>query len=134
MKYIMQSLSQDEKIVKEFKFHWILKVSVILLFLMAIITFGVSLLFAIPLLIKLLTTEQAVTNKRVVFKTGLISRKTEEMRLNKIETIEINQSVLGRILGYGSVKVTGTGISNLLFKGIDDPINVKKTIESISND
>ena len=54
-------------------------------------------------------TEIAVTNRRVIYKTGFISRQTDEMPLSKVENIEINQSILGRLLGYGSVDVQGTG-------------------------
>src|SRR5215475_9184348 len=48
-------------------------------------------------------TEMAVTNRRVVVKTGLASRKTIEMLLNKIESIEVNETAAGRALGYGSI-------------------------------
>jgi uncharacterized membrane protein YdbT with pleckstrin-like domain len=75
--------------------------------------------------------EQGVTNKRVILKKGIISRKTEEMKLKSIETFEINQGILGRIFGFATIKITGRGISDLMFKGIDDPMSVKK-IESIN--
>ena len=52
------------------------------------------------------------------------------MRLSKIETVEIKQGIIGRIFGYGDVIVTGTGISNVVFKYVSNPINVKKEIES----
>jgi uncharacterized membrane protein YdbT with pleckstrin-like domain len=74
-----------------------------------------------------------VTNKRVILKTGIISRKTEEMKLTSIETVELDQGLWGRIFGFGTLKVTGRGISDLVFKGIDDPMAVKRQIESISS-
>jgi uncharacterized membrane protein YdbT with pleckstrin-like domain len=77
--------------------------------------------------------EQGVTNKRVILKRGIISRKTEEVKLTSIETVEINQGIFGRIFGFGTVKVTGRGISDLIFKGIDNPMSVKREIENISN-
>jgi hypothetical protein len=55
------------------------------------------------------------------------------MKLTSIETVEIDQGVLGRIFGFGTVKVTGRGISDVVYKGIDDPIAVKRQIEGISN-
>ena len=76
--------------------------------------------------------ERGVTNKRVVLKKGIIGRKTEEMKLKSIETVEIEQGVFGRLLGFGTVKITGRGVSDFLFKGVDDPMAVKRTIESIS--
>ena len=76
-------------------------------------------------------TAVGVTNKRVILKTGIISRHSDEMKISSIETVEIEQGVPGRILGYGTVKVTGKGISDLVFTRIDDPMNVKRKIESV---
>lgn len=55
------------------------------------------------------------------------------MKLRSIETIEINQGIIGRIFGFGAIKVTGRGISDFMFKGIDDPMSVKRQIESVNN-
>jgi len=54
-------------------------------------------------------TEIAVTDLRVIYKTGLLTRQTDEMPLEKVENIEITQSILGRVLDYGNVDVQGTG-------------------------
>jgi len=54
-------------------------------------------------------TEMAVTNRRVVIKTGLASRKTIEMLLNKVESIEVSETTAGRMLGYGTIVVIGNG-------------------------
>ena len=75
--------------------------------------------------------EQGVTNKRVILKKGIISRKSEEMKVESIETVEIIQGVFGRILGFGTIKVTGRGISNLIFQKINNPMDVKRKIESL---
>jgi hypothetical protein len=53
------------------------------------------------------------------------------MKLSSMETVEIRQGVFGRILGFGTVRVTGRGISDVVFDKLDDPMNVKKAIESI---
>jgi uncharacterized membrane protein YdbT with pleckstrin-like domain len=74
-----------------------------------------------------------VTNKRVILKRGVISRHTEEMKLGSIETVEIDQGVWGRLFGFGTVKVTGRGLSDVVFRRIDDPMAVKRAIESVSN-
>jgi len=55
------------------------------------------------------SSEFAITNKRVIIKVGLISRKTLEMNLSKIESVNVDQSILGRILRYGTLTVIGTG-------------------------
>jgi len=100
-------------------------------FLLAVPTIGITLIFAIYEWLRLRYLEQGVTNKRVILKTGIISRKTEEMKISSIETVEIIQGILGRMLGYGTIKVTGRGLSDLIFKNIDDPMAVKRKIESV---
>lgn len=132
MSYLEESLSDNEQIQKIFALHWTSKIPLAILIIAIIPTLGITLIFAIMEWLRLRTLEQAVTNKRVIKKTGIISRKTEEMKIHSIETVEILQSVLGRLLGYGTVKVTGRGISDLVFKNIDDPMFVKKAIESIN--
>jgi uncharacterized membrane protein YdbT with pleckstrin-like domain len=128
MSYLEESLSKDEVIFKVFKFHWIIKLVIFLCLILSLITFGITLIIALYFVIMLYTTEQAITNKRVVFKNGLIARKTEEMNLNRVETVEVEQSILGRIFGYGDVKLTGTGSSFVIFKFVEDPLEVRKII------
>src|SRR5262249_20651262 len=55
-------------------------------------------------------TEIAVTDRRVIYKRGLISRTTAEMHMDKIESVQVDQSILGRILNYGRVTIMGTGM------------------------
>ena len=74
-----------------------------------------------------------VTNKRVIYKHGIISRNTEEMKLGSIETVRIDQGVWGRILGFGDIRVTGKGISDVVFRRMDDPMEVKRRIEGVSH-
>lgn len=133
MSYIEQSLSTGEKIEGLFKLHWIAWIPMIIWLILALPTFGLTLILAIYEFLRLKFLEQGVTNKRVILKRGIISRNTEEMKLTSIETVEINQGIFGRIFGFGTVKVTGRGISDLAFKGIDNPMSVKRAIESISN-
>ena len=57
-------------------------------------------------------TEFAVTNRRVISKRGFIWRETEEMNMDKVETVDIDQPIIGRILNYGSIRITGTGGTN----------------------
>jgi hypothetical protein len=54
-------------------------------------------------------TDIAVTNRRVIYKTGLIWRQTNEMSVDKVESVQINQTILGRLLDYGTVTILGTG-------------------------
>jgi uncharacterized membrane protein YdbT with pleckstrin-like domain len=73
-------------------------------------------------------TELAVTNRRVIYKRGFLSRYTVEMNMNKIETIDVEQSILGRLLGFGTIRLRGTGqgIENLT--QIASPLELRSAI------
>jgi len=133
MAYIDESLSAGEEIATLFHLHWITRMPMVAWLLLGLLTFGLTWFIAAYEYLRLRHVEQGVTNKRVIYKTGIISRKSEEMKLASIETVEIDQGVLGRMLGYGNVKITGRGASDVLFRGVDDPMAVKRAIESISN-
>lgn len=133
MSYIQESLSEGERLETLFKLHWLAWMPMVGWLLLGPITFGITWLVAIYEFLRLKNIEQGVTNKRVIHKRGIISRKTDEMKIASIETVEIDQGVFGRILGFGNVRVTGRGISDLLFRRIDDPMSVKRAIESISH-
>jgi uncharacterized membrane protein YdbT with pleckstrin-like domain len=74
-------------------------------------------------------TEMAVTNKRVVIKTGLLSRRTFELLLSKVESIGVEEGMLGRMLGYGSVVVRGTGGTPEPFKNITAPLEFRRQVQ-----
>jgi uncharacterized membrane protein YdbT with pleckstrin-like domain len=74
-------------------------------------------------------TEMAVTNRRVVIKTGLASRKTIEMLLNKVESIEVSETTAGRILGYGTVVVIGTGGTSEPFHRVAHPLEFRNRVQ-----
>jgi len=133
MSYIEDSLSAGEKIEGLFKLHWFAWVPMYLWLILGLVTFGLTWLIALYEFLRLKFMEQGVTNKRVILKAGIISRRTEEMKLASIETVEINQGIWGRIFGFGTVKVTGRGISDVVYKRINDPMAVKRQIESVSN-
>jgi len=131
MSYIEESLSDGENIKELFKLHWFSKIPMFIWLVLAIPTLGITLILAIWEYLKLRSIEQGITNKRAILKKGIISRKSEEMKIASIETVEIVQGVIGRIFGFGSIKVTGRGISDLIYKNIDNPMDVKKAIESV---
>jgi len=74
-------------------------------------------------------TEMAVTNRRVVIKTGLASRKTIEMLLNKVETIEVSETAFGRMLGYGTIVVIGTGGTLEPFHKVAHPLEFRSQVQ-----
>src|SRR5437762_12139337 len=74
------------------------------------------------------TTETDVTNMRVVHKTGFIKRRTFEMRLDKIESVDVNQSIFGRILNYGDVTILGVGEGRETISTIASPLTFRNFI------
>ena len=74
-------------------------------------------------------TEMAVTNHRVVIKTGLMSRKTIEMLLNKVESIEISETAVGRMLGYGTIVIIGTGGTSEPFHKMAHPLEFRSHVQ-----
>ena len=133
MSYIEESLSEGEKVEGLFSLHWFAWMPMVIWIILGIVTFGVTWLIAIYEFLRLKFLEQGVTNNRVILKKGIIGRQSDEMKLKSIETVEIDQGVFGRIFGFGTVKVTGRGLSDVRFKSIDDPMAVKRRIESVSN-
>ena len=118
MGYVTSNLISGERIVYKTKLHWIIFFS-----LHALLT-----LFLGPL-IAMITSEFAITSKRVIMKLGLISRRTFEMNLNKIETVNVDQSILGRIFDYGTVTIVGTGGTREVFPRIASPLEFRKYFE-----
>jgi uncharacterized membrane protein YdbT with pleckstrin-like domain len=74
-------------------------------------------------------TEMAVTNRRVVIKTGLMSRKTIEMLLNKVESIEVSETTGGRMLGYGTIVMIGTGGTSEPFRKMAHPLEFRSHVQ-----
>lgn len=130
MGYIDESLAPGETIVALFELHWTAKWRLIVYLLLAIPTFGIALLAALYEWIRLRSIEQGVTDRRVIRKTGILSRATEELRLASIETIDLHQSAWGRLFGFGDIVLTGRGESSMVFARLDAPIDAKRAIES----
>jgi uncharacterized membrane protein YdbT with pleckstrin-like domain len=75
-----------------------------------------------------LTTEVAVTNKRIIYKRGFISRYTIEMHLDKVESVDVDQSIMGRIFGYGDIIIRGVGASLEPLRNIESPIEFRSHV------
>ena len=74
-------------------------------------------------------TEMAVTTRRVIIKTGLAARKTIEMLLSKVESIEVSETAGGRMLGYGTIVVIGTGGTSEPFHKIAHPLEFRSQVQ-----
>ena len=90
-----------------------------------------SLSNTVKAIIMIKTTEFAITNHRVIAKRGFIRRRTIEILLAKVESIGINQNILGRIMNFGSITVVGTGGTKEIFRTIAKPMEVKKKVNKI---
>jgi uncharacterized membrane protein YdbT with pleckstrin-like domain len=127
MSYLDESLAPGETIVARFHLHWTAKGRLILGIVLIPVVIGIFIVIYEAL--RLRAIELGVTTQRVVFKRGIVGRETEEVRLSAIETIDLQQSAWGRLLGYGDVRVTGRGESSLVFSRVADPVSVKRAIE-----
>lgn len=153
MSYVTRNLSKDEEVKKIIKLHWInyivtavLTIFAFFLILLLLVDGGLKenvvyialvlffVLWTLYNFLKLYTTERVITNKRVIYKTGIISVRTEELKNSKIESIEIKQTILGRILDYGTIAFSGTGTSKVYFDNVDAPATVKTEIDEIIGD
>ena len=76
------------------------------------------------------TSEFAITNKRVVIKVGWLRRRTVETMLSKVEGINVDQSFIGRLLGYGSIVITGTGGTAEPFRNIGSPFEFRRQVQA----
>lgn len=146
MSYLQQSLAPGETIVAVFRLHWsmwirfwvviVLGIIAVVALLVAQLAWGALAAAIVAILIAgyqwlwLRAIEQGVTNRRVVRKTGIVSRSTTELRLASIETVDLRQSFWGRIFGYGDVEITGRGETAMVLDRIARPIEVKREIES----
>jgi uncharacterized membrane protein YdbT with pleckstrin-like domain len=129
MSYIERSLGSGEKLVARAHFHWwySLKAWLALIFL-GIFIIGIIIFF--HLMIRKWTTEIAVTTTRFVEKKGVFTLTTNEISLPNIEGIRVTQSFWGRILGYGHMRIEGTGVDAITIPDIADPVGFRRAIES----
>ena len=143
MNYIDSNLLTGENVVYRAKLHWIVFLWPVIWLIIAIVLFssgegavGVGviafILFiatGIASLISYLTSEFGVTTKRVVVKIGFIRRSSLEVMLSKVEGIQVHQGILGRILGFGTVRVSGTGGSHDPFHKISAPLKLRRAAQ-----
>jgi uncharacterized membrane protein YdbT with pleckstrin-like domain len=128
MSYLDESLAPGERVDARFALHWTAKGRLILGIVLIPVVIGIFI--TIYEWLRLRSIELAVTSQRVVYKTGIVGRETEEIRLSALETVDLQQTAWGRMLGYGNVRVTGRGESSLVFAHVADPVGVKRAIET----
>jgi uncharacterized membrane protein YdbT with pleckstrin-like domain len=150
-RYIDDILQPGEKVLYSTNAHWIFFLPAIVGWIVAfalfvlsglipagpavLVLWSLSAVAAIFALYKTVTawfhrwiTEIDVTNMRVVHKTGFIQRKTFEMSLDKVESVDVNQSILGRVFNYGDVEIFGVGEGGKVIRMIASPLEFRSAI------
>ncbi len=92
--------------------------------------FLVGFLILLGLYIRYISTEMAITNQRVIAKKGFISRETVEIDLNRIESIRVQQGLLGRMCDFGAIVLAGAGNPQAPFKGISRPMEFRRAFDA----
>lgn len=98
----------------------------------ALLVLGVALvgvLIFVMAAIHMSTTEIAVTDQRIILKRGWLNRRTEELAVGSVEGVNLEQSILGRLFGYGSIHVSGTGDAHIVFPPMARPVAFRRAIE-----
>ncbi len=158
MSYVEKHLIEGETIVYETRLHWVVLVAPILLGFLFGLTglgmfilsaqatgsksaahqpmlilgaafFAIALLFIVRGVLMRNATEMTVTNKRVFVKVGLAARRTIELLLSRVESIGVQESVMGRMLGYGTVVVHGTGGTPEMFNMVAHPLEFRTQVQ-----
>jgi len=152
MGYVERNLLPEEHVVYRTRLHWLPYVMPVVIMLAGIAAFVIlgkedgtktgAIVGAIPFVvgfviwfvrwIRVNTSEFAVTSKRVVVKLGIMHRRTLELLLRQVEAIEVEQGLMGRIFGYGTITLVGTGGTKEPFHGIAHPLEFRRQVQTAS--
>jgi uncharacterized membrane protein YdbT with pleckstrin-like domain len=153
MSYVQKVLQQGERVVYETRLSWAMYIPGLLLLLAAIVfivfthvvfttTLWADIISIVLIVIALFliaqewferwTTEIAITDRRVIFKRGFIRRDTIEMAVEKVESVDVNQSLLGRLFDFGDITVHGTGTGLAPIRNIDAPLDFRSHITGLA--
>lgn len=150
MSYIDGNLLDGEHVVFRTRLHWKLLVGPLLFLLLMLLPVawlrvqeqwtswvlvapGLALVVLLAAIIRRQSSDFAVTSKRVMMKTGVFSTRSVELLLAKIEAIAVNQSLGGRLLGYGDIVVTGSGGTEEAFSSIQAPLEFRRAVQSLAD-
>jgi len=139
--YVDSNLNPGEHVVYRGTVHWII-------YLVPVVMLG----FGVPLIdmnarfglilavagliagaaayIRQATSEFAVTNRRVIVKTGLLARRTTEINIARVESVQVDQDIFGRLFNYGAITVIGTGGTKEPFTLIDNPQQFRRMVQA----
>ena len=143
MGYVESNLLPNEQITYRAKLHRIIyalpAIVLVIAFLVGLggggriagVAIGViAFVLFLPPWIRSASSEFAITDKRVLIKVGLIRRHSLELLLQKVEGIGVDQGILGRILGYGTITVAGVGGTKEAFRMISNPLEFRRQVQA----
>jgi uncharacterized membrane protein YdbT with pleckstrin-like domain len=150
MSYVDANLLEGEQVLYRTRLHWKLFIPPILFAIIisipltwigqagtwtvfAWIPLAVALLWLIAALVRRQTSEFVVSNKRVLMKVGVLTVRSTELLLSKVEAIAVHQSLTGRILGYGDIVLTGSGGTQEPFSTIQSPLAFRNAVQAASD-
>jgi uncharacterized membrane protein YdbT with pleckstrin-like domain len=150
MSYIDSNLVAGERVVYRTRLHWLLFLTPVLFTAVVLlpiawllwngswsrytwIPLAIGLLLLLITFVKRHSSDFAVTNRRVMMKVGVLSTRSVELMLNKVESIVVNQGFLGRIFGYGDIIITGSGGTHEPFAFIQGPLEFRRAVQSASD-
>ena len=160
MGYVEDTLGSGETIEYDVSFHWLWTFSAYTIFVImgaatlalylllnemtsieaiepmvriipSLLLASIGLVIFLYMIIKKWTTERVLTDIRFIQKTGWIVRHTEEIRIDRMEEVNFDQSIFGRILDYGDVQIAGVGTGEIMLKMIDSPIEFQKKLNDL---
>jgi uncharacterized membrane protein YdbT with pleckstrin-like domain len=138
--YVERNLAPGEHILYKGQVHWVVYLAPVLILCFGvpwlsiggksgIVIVAAGLIAGAAAYIRQATSEFAITDKRVIFKSGLFSRKTIEINRARVESVEVDQDIVGRLLNYGTVTVAGTGGTREPFTLIDNPLEFRRMVQ-----
>jgi len=148
--YIDRNLIAGERVVYRTRLHWLVYAMPVLFSVVVLlpiawflasgswqgfawVPLALVLVVLLPAVVKRQSSDFAVTNKRVMMKSGVFTTRSVELLLNKIEAIAVDQSLLGRLFGYGDIVVTGSGGTREAFSHIQSPLEFRRAVQSVSD-
>jgi uncharacterized membrane protein YdbT with pleckstrin-like domain len=124
--YVEGALVKDEKIVRLGHISLWSLWHLIALGVVLLPAFGLGLVFLVQAYVRYKTTELAITTKRVIVKHGFVRRRTIEININKVESIQVDQEILGRLFDFGTLVISGAGNPQAPVAGISNPMEFRR--------
>lgn len=139
--YVDSNLNPGEHVVYRGAVHWIIYLPPVIMVCFGVPLIGMIERFGLVLTVAGLlagaaawvrqtTSEFAVTNRRVIVKTGLLARRTIEINISRVESVQVDQDIFGRIFNYGAITVIGTGGTKEPFTMIENPQQFRRVVQS----